>query len=149
MSNPTASPVVTLDVLQKMLEAQAEQNRLSMLELAKALRAPADLTESEQAVKEQELAMRKERGKIELQRIQGREIEQENCIHIRKDGTSTCVHIHGDNSLNDFMICQQCQGMIHAGAPPTGALAKEFEHGHIFNTRLFNEHLIKSQVTSI
>lgn len=127
----------------------AEQLKELMVAMAQELRKPPEPTEAEKAAIEQDLQFRRDRGQQELQRLANKRQEQATCLHLRKDGSSTCVHIFGTNNLNDYMICQQCQGMIHADPAPSGPLAREFEQGHIFNTRLFNEHFIKSQGTSI
>jgi hypothetical protein len=143
MSDPK-SQVVTLDVLQAMLAAQAKENREALAFVVQELRKPTEPTEAEKATIAQDIQMRKDRGQTELNRIANKKAEQANCLHMRRDGSSTCVHIFGSNTLNDYMICQQCQGMIHREPAPTGPVAKEFENGHIFNTRLYQEHFLKS-----
>lgn len=116
-----------------------------LLEIVKAIKAPAEPTEAQQAIMANDLVARKQRGSTELEKIQNRKNLQAACDHTRiENGTSSCVHIFGNNSLNDYMICQGCQGMIHAGNPPADAkLAQEMlDNGHIFDTRLFNRHYL-------
>ena len=131
MSNQTA-PVAGIS---------AEQ----LLEIVKAIKAPAEPTEAQKAIMANDLIARKQRGETELQKIENRKALQAACDHTRmENGTSCCVHIFGSNNLNDYMICQACQGMLHAGNPPADEkLAQEMlDNGHIFDTRLFNRHYL-------
>src|SRR4051812_29317654 len=103
MSNQNSAPVAGIS---------ADQ----LLEIVKAIKAPADLTEAQKAIMENDLTARKQRGETELQKIENRKSLQAACEHTRiENGTSCCVHIFGNNNLNDYMICQSCQAMIHGG----------------------------------
>lgn len=118
-----------------------------LLEIVKAIKAPPEPTEAEAAMIEQDKVMRKERGLTELSKLAERHAIQAACDHTRiENGTSCCVHVFGTNNLNDYMICQACQAMIHGGEAPEGKLGKEMlENGHIFNSQLFNRHYRMTQ----
>jgi hypothetical protein len=131
---------VSLSVVQKMLEAQAEQNREAMKELAKALRAPADLTPQQLAQAESDRQMREDTARLQRAKVEKTAADQKSCVHRRKDRSTHCVYEYA----GQYLICQGCQGIIHPEPRPTGEAAKETSH-HIYDTRMFNEHFTESQ----
>jgi hypothetical protein len=46
--------------------------------------------------------------------------------------------------MGGYLICQQCQAIIHAGTRPEGDLGKETSN-HIYDNRMFSEHFAETQ----
>jgi hypothetical protein len=120
------------------------------MDMIRELRKPADPTPKQLAEQENDRVAREGRAQIELNKIANRKAEQSACQHIRPNGTSHCVRVYGTNNLNDYMICQGCRGMIHAGGPPQDAkFAREMlDNGHIFDTGLYNKHFLMTSSTT-
>lgn len=117
------------------LDAQQLQDILTAV-LREARRAP-DPTEKELAQIEQDRAIRKENAETILQMLKNKRIDQENCIHMRRDNTTTAVYIANGN----YLICQACQAKIRPGsAPENGG-----DNGDFYNTHLFNRLFQLSQ----
>lgn len=123
-----------------------EQLQDMLLTMAKELRRPADLTPEQLAQQQTDREQRAANAQMQAEKERRRRLEQAACTHCRRDGTSTCVYVYPDANYahtGNFLICQQCQGMIHPEPRPTGPIAKEVEN-HIFDTNLFNLHYQKS-----
>jgi len=133
MSSPN---VVTIDVLEKILKAQDERTA----QLIQAIKAPPELTPKQKAEEAQAQADREATAQLQLNRLKSQLALQQACTHRRKDRTTTCVYEY----MGGYLICQQCQGIIHAGARPQGDLVKETSN-HIYDTRMFNEHFQETQ----
>lgn len=99
-------------------------------------RKPADPTEAQLAEIAQAQQMRKEQGELVRLTIANRRREQEACIHMRRDNTTTGVYIAGGN----YIICQHCQGIIRPGVAPEGYSGQDF-----YDTQLFNKLWTLSQ----
>jgi hypothetical protein len=96
-----------------------------------ARRAP-DPTEKQLAEAEQDKNIRRENGLLVLQMMKNKRAEQEACIHMRRDNTTTGVYIANGN----YIICQACQAKIRPGTAPETGDAGDFYDTHLFN-RLF------------
>jgi len=127
----------------------AEQLKDLMLSMAAELRKPADPTPEQAAQKENDLRDRRSNAEMQLQIIRNRAAEQQACSHERRDGSSSCVYVYpqANGQTGNFVICQQCQAMIHPEPRPTGPLAQETQN-HIYDTRLFNTHFAKAQASA-
>lgn len=121
----------------------AEQLQEIMINMAKEIRKPADPTPEQLAEKAQNEQMRADRGKMELDRIANRRLNQSLCDHSREDQTSNVVPIYNNQGGIGFLICQSCQAIIRAGERPTGAAGKDTEND-IYDTNLFNRELRRS-----
>jgi hypothetical protein len=99
-------------------------------------RKPADPTPQQIAQLEQDQAMRKEQGALVLLTLANKRREQEACIHMRRDNTTTAVYIAGGN----YIICQHCQAKIRPGVAPAGDDGQDF-----YDTPLFNRLWTLSQ----
>ena len=119
------------------------------VEMAKELRRPADPTPEQEAQKQTDQDARRSTAEMQLQIIRNKRAEQEACTHMRRDGSSSCVYVYPQSSgvTGNFVICQQCQAMIHPEPRPTGPLAQETQN-HIYDTRLFNTHFAKAQASA-
>jgi hypothetical protein len=133
MSDPKAptAPAVTLS---------AEQLQEMLMTMARELRKPADKTPEQLAEIEQSKNDRKATAQLQLRKIENKMAEQKACPHRRKDRTSCCVYEY----MGAYLICQACQGIIHAGTRPEGDAGKETST-HIYDTRMFNEHFVETQ----
>jgi hypothetical protein len=119
----------------------AEQLKEMLVTMATELRRPADPTPQQAAEIENDKRMREDRAAIELEKIAKRKLEQSMCDHSREDGTGACVPVYNNQNGIDFLACQACQAIIHAGERPTkGDAAKDTEN-HIFDTQIFNREL--------
>lgn len=119
------------------------------VEMAKELRRPADPTPEQLAQKQTDQDARRQTAESQLQIMRNKAAEQKACTHTRTNGTSTCVYIYpqANGHTGNYVICQQCQAMIHAEPRPTGELAKETQ-SHIYDTNLFNIHFAKAQASA-
>ena len=100
MSKPEETQALspaTVSVLKEML--------VSVLQEA---RKPADPTPEELAARESDREMRKQTALQALGVQQSKIAEQEACVHLRRDGTTTGVYVENGN----YIICQQCQKII-------------------------------------
>lgn len=119
----------------------ADQLKDLMLTMAKELRKPADPTPEQLATIESEKASRRQQAELVKAKIDNDQLLQSLCSHVRPvNNSSTCVYVRDGN----YMICQQCQAMIHPEPRPTGEAGKDTAH-HIYNTSLFNIHRQLSQ----
>ena len=121
----------------------AEQLKEMLVEMAKEIRKPADPTPEQLAAIESDKETRRQQAELVRNQMENKRIEQSLCSHRRpRDSSSTCVYVRDGN----YLICQQCQGMIHPEPRPTGEAGKETAH-HIYDTNLFNTHLQLSQAS--
>jgi len=128
----------------------AEQLKDLMLSMAQELRKPADPTPEQLAQKQTDLDARRSTAESQLQIMRNKMAEQAACSHMRRDGSSSCVYVYPQADglqTGNFVICQQCQAMIHPEPRPTGKLAQETQ-SHIYDTRLFNIHYAKAQASA-
>ena len=127
-----------------------EQLKAMFVEMVKELRRAADPTPEQLAQKQTDLDARRSTAESQLQIMRNKQAEQSACSHMRRDGSSSCVYVfpQADGlSTGNFVICQQCQAMIHPEPRPTGPLAQETQ-SHIYDTRLFNIHYAKAQASA-
>jgi hypothetical protein len=119
----------------------ADQLKEMLVTMAAEIRRPADPTPQQAAEIENNRRMREDRAQIELQKIAHRRLEQSMCDHSREDGSGACVPVYNNQNGIDFLACQSCQAIIHAGErPTTGDAAKDTEN-HIFDTQIYNREL--------
>lgn len=90
---------------------------------------PAPLTEREEADIQQAQDMRLQQRDLVLQEQANKAAMQRSCTHMRRDNTCTGVYVDNGN----YIICQQCQGLIRPGAAPAGYTGSD-----IYDTNLFN-----------
>lgn len=117
-----------------------------LVSMAQELRKPADPTPEQLAQKQNDLEARKGIAQMQLEGIEAKKRLQAACAHTRAfNGSSTCVYIYpqSDGKSGNYVICQQCQAIIHPGVRPEGPLGKDLEN-HIFDTQLFNIHYQKA-----
>jgi hypothetical protein len=139
MSDPKSQAItLTADQLKEMLVTMAAE-----------IRRPADPTPEQAAQKLTDQEARRSTAEMQFQIMRNRQAEQSACSHTRRDGSSSCVYVYpqASGATGNFVICQQCQAMIHPEPRPTGALAQETQ-SHIYDTRLFNIHYAKAQASA-
>lgn len=129
----------------------ASQLKEMFVEMAKEIRRPADPTPEQLAQKENDRASRRSNAEGQLELLRQKRALQKACTHTRPgNGSSTCVYVYAQaNQPNTghYVICQQCQAMIHPEPRPTGPLGKDLEN-HIFDTGLFNIHYQKAMASA-
>jgi hypothetical protein len=129
MSDQKQAVTLTPDQLQQLL-----------VNMAKEIRRPADPTPQQLAEIEDARKSREENARLQLAKLNNQMAVQSACTHRRKDRTTTCVYEY----MGSYLICQQCQAIIHAGSRPAGNLGKETSN-HLYDTRMFNEHFQETQ----
>jgi rRNA-processing protein FCF1 len=97
MSQEKPSVSFTAEQLQEMLRTVLQEAR-----------KPADPTPAQIAELEAAQTARKQQAELVLAEAARKKAEQEACIHLRRDGTSTGVYVENGN----YIICQQCQAII-------------------------------------
>lgn len=118
----------------------AEQLKDLMLTMAKELRKPADPTPEELAQAENDRKSRESTAKLQLEKLEREQANRMACTHRRKDRTTSMVYEY----MGGYLICQQCQAIVHPGVRPGGDAGKETAN-HFYDTRLFNEHFVETQ----
>jgi RNA polymerase-binding transcription factor DksA len=126
--------------MQPPVSLTAEQLKEMLVTMAQEIRKPAELTPKQLAEEAQAKADRESTAKLQLIKLENQINLQHACTHRRKDRTTSCVYEY----MGAYLICQQCQAIIHHGARPAGDLGKETSN-HIFDTRMFNEHFQETQ----
>ena len=129
MSDPKQAVTLTADQLKDL-----------MLTMAKELRKPADPTPEQLAQKENDRLSREATARSQLEKMQRDQANRAACTHRRKDRTTSMVYEY----MGGYLICQQCQAIVHAGARPEGDAGKETTN-HFYDTRMFNEHFVETQ----
>lgn len=109
-------------------------------ELIAAIKAPPAPTPQQLAEQEQAKRDRASTAQLQLDRLNREQANRMACTHRRKDRTTTMVYEY----MGGYLICQQCQAIVHAGERPTGEAGKETAN-HFYDTRMFNEHFVETQ----
>jgi hypothetical protein len=125
---------------EKNVGIDAESMKDMLVAVLAEARKPADPTPEQVAQRAQDLQMRKEQGQLVLQTLANKRREQEDCIHMRRDNTTTAVYIASGN----YCICQQCQAIVRPGVAPEGYSGQDF-----YDTQLFNRLWTLSQDPTI
>lgn len=124
----------------------AEQLESMFVRMAQEIRRPADPTPEQLAQKENDRRDREANARGVLEEMEGRRRLQMACSHERINGGSTCVYVYGQQNNpahGGYVICQQCQAIIHPGERPTGPNAAD-SASHFYDTALFNRHYQKA-----
>src|SRR5690348_8979351 len=81
-----------------------------MVEMAREIRRPADLSAEEIAAAEQDKKMRADTAQLEIAKAANRRWLQEyGCDHNREDGTCAAVHVANMGLIQ----CQRCNALVY------------------------------------